>query len=77
MTKKTTKELSADIAAMLAGADAKTLSGMRAMLESFATLATLEADEETAIERRRRKLRRQHKSLGVPTTRERVAKRRA
>jgi len=70
--KKTTKELSADIAAILAGGDAKTLTGMRAMLEHYAVLATLEADEEKAILARRRKLRREHKLLGVPTKRARA-----
>jgi hypothetical protein len=66
---KTPDQLSAEIAALLAGADAKTLRGMRTMLESFAELATLEADEDRAIEQRRRKLRREHKLLGVPTKR--------
>jgi hypothetical protein len=57
MTKKTPDEL-------LAGADAKTL---QTILERY--YAELEADEEHAIEQRRHKLRRQHKSLGVPVKR--------
>jgi hypothetical protein len=68
MTKKT-EHLSAEIASLLASGDAKTLSGMRAMLEHFAELATLEADETKAIGARRRKLRRQHRALGVPVKR--------
>jgi hypothetical protein len=70
MTKKRkTDQLSAEIAARLAGADAKTLAGMRAMLENYALLASLEADEEQAIRARRRKLKREHKAFGVPAKR--------
>jgi hypothetical protein len=71
MTKKT-EHLSAEIASILASGDAKTLTGMRAMLEHYAVLAALEADEEKAIGARRRKLRRQHRALGVPAKRARA-----
>ncbi|WP_426436075.1 hypothetical protein [Bradyrhizobium genosp. P] len=73
MAQKTPEELSADIAALLNSGDANTLSSMRAMLESFAELASLEADEEKAIRALRAKLRRQHKPLGVPTKQRRRA----
>ena len=66
---KTTDQLSADIAAVFASGNAKTLSGMRTMLEHYAELASLEADEDRAIRARRRKLRRQHKAIGVPARR--------
>jgi hypothetical protein len=41
MAKKTPVQLEADIAAVLGSGDAKTLSGMRQMLEHYAELASL------------------------------------
>lgn len=68
MSKEQKQRLEAELATALAGAEAKSLPGMQAILSDYAELAALEADEETAIATRRAKLTRAHKAMGVPVS---------
>jgi hypothetical protein len=75
MRKKTrqTEELSSTIAHALSSADAKTLSGMQAILQDYAVLAELEHDEDRAIAARRAKLKAMHRPIGIPGSKKRRA----